>query len=477
MKTLDHTPDAAARIFTITDQEDFARLSGDANPIHVDPVAARRLMFGELVVHGLHLALWGIEQLLLARPGRYRLSRLKMIFSRPVHLSMPVRLTMQGDEVGGFKLRFANDEGELARLSMDLVSDDSGAQAYAGGSPERRARAAAPASFDLSGAVSLAYDRLRATKMFPRCTEALPWRHMAILLASSYIVGMEAPGLHSLFADLDLRFGPEGPEDQLRYSAEQHDDRFGLLTLALDGGGARGSARAFVRPSPVAQASLERLKPMVEPQAFAGQRALIVGASRGLGEVAAKLLVCGGADAYLTYRSGQEDMRQLVAEFEAQGFAVRSGHYDCRAITGDDIDLIRQWKPTHLYYFATPFIKAGQPGQFCDTLFADFAAYYVKGFADTVLALSDHLEAIFYPSSVHVTAPPQNLREYACAKAAGEALCQALAANPARPLRWSAPRLPVLATDQTARIEPASRSDAVTILMPALRNLAEARQP
>ena len=42
--------------FTITEQQsqDFALLSGDFNPLHVDPVYARRLQFGQTVIHGVH---------------------------------------------------------------------------------------------------------------------------------------------------------------------------------------------------------------------------------------------------------------------------------------------------------------------------------------------------------------------------------------------------------------------------------------
>ena len=54
---------SAIRRFTINDQRDFAQLSGDWNPIHVDPIQARRLLFGEPVVHGIHLVLWALERL------------------------------------------------------------------------------------------------------------------------------------------------------------------------------------------------------------------------------------------------------------------------------------------------------------------------------------------------------------------------------------------------------------------------------
>ena len=55
-----------SRTFSLTDQEKFARLSGDANPMHLDPVAARRTQAGAPVVHGVHALLWALESLATA---------------------------------------------------------------------------------------------------------------------------------------------------------------------------------------------------------------------------------------------------------------------------------------------------------------------------------------------------------------------------------------------------------------------------
>src|SRR4051794_25593472 len=49
--------------FAASDQSRFAELSGDHNPIHVDPVAARRLLFGRPVVHGVHVVLKSLDRL------------------------------------------------------------------------------------------------------------------------------------------------------------------------------------------------------------------------------------------------------------------------------------------------------------------------------------------------------------------------------------------------------------------------------
>jgi acyl dehydratase len=41
-----------SRSFTEQDVNDFARLSGDFNPIHIDPEFAKTTIFGQRIVHG-----------------------------------------------------------------------------------------------------------------------------------------------------------------------------------------------------------------------------------------------------------------------------------------------------------------------------------------------------------------------------------------------------------------------------------------
>jgi acyl dehydratase len=46
---------AETKIFTQADFDEFARLSGDDNPIHVDPAFSARTKFGRTVAHGMYL--------------------------------------------------------------------------------------------------------------------------------------------------------------------------------------------------------------------------------------------------------------------------------------------------------------------------------------------------------------------------------------------------------------------------------------
>lgn len=470
---------AGLKEFTLQDQLQFARLSGDANPIHVDPIAARRFMFGEPVVHGAHLVLWALDRLLALCPGSYRLRRLKVVFRQPAWLDQPIRVVVRhgaNEADGQVKLDIEGADGAaLARISLEWQRDGHYEPDQPDMMPVRRSDPAIAGDVDLSGELLLGYEGALARAMFPRCSASLPWRQIATLLASSYVVGMEAPGLHSLFADLDLAFDDNGDDSVLSYRVTRNDERFMLLTISFAGAGARGNARAFIRPPPIVQPAMKLLTPSIDNSEFTGQRALIIGASRGIGEVAAKLLLGGGAQVFLTYRRGAQDMDLLLDDIAGEGYSASASRFDCLAITPDDVARIRLWKPTHLYFFASPFIKAGTVDRFSATLFDAFAAVYVKGFADTITAFSDTLEAVFCPSSVHVTHPPANLREYACAKAAAEALCLNRFTPSGRPLDYLAPRLPVLATDQTVRVEGAALHEIASVLLFALRDFVASK--
>src|SRR5579864_5047047 len=51
-----------ARRFTVADQQWFSLVTGDSNPLHVDPVWASTNFPGAPVVHGLHALLWGLDR-------------------------------------------------------------------------------------------------------------------------------------------------------------------------------------------------------------------------------------------------------------------------------------------------------------------------------------------------------------------------------------------------------------------------------
>ena len=80
------------RTLTQADFDAFARLSGDANPIHVDSAFAARSRFGRTVSHG--VLLYSILHSLIERlaPGTRQL-RQHVTFPAPTFADQPMRFT------------------------------------------------------------------------------------------------------------------------------------------------------------------------------------------------------------------------------------------------------------------------------------------------------------------------------------------------------------------------------------------------
>ena len=98
--------------------------------------------------------------------------------------------------------------------------------------------------------------------------------------------------------------------------------------MAVVGGGLAGMIESYARVPPAPQASSRELAAMVEPGEFAGSTALVIGGSRGLGEVTAKLLAAGGAKVVISYRVGGDEAEAVAREIRAAGGARETLVFD-----------------------------------------------------------------------------------------------------------------------------------------------------
>ena len=104
------------RVFTQAEFDSFARMSGDDNPIHVDPDFAARTRFGRTVAHGMFLysAVCG----LLSRhfPGAVQVAQ-SLMFPAPTFADEPVEIEVAVRQREGSRLRVStrivNQAGEL----------------------------------------------------------------------------------------------------------------------------------------------------------------------------------------------------------------------------------------------------------------------------------------------------------------------------------------------------------------------------
>jgi len=466
------------RIFTSDDQLAFAKLSGDYNPLHMDPIYARRLLFGRQVVHGLHALLWSVDHYLKTRAQPLELETVKANFQVGLGVGQAVNCFYTTPDEHRVEIRLETDM--TPAVWIQIAWSPSGQQQAdtlpaTAQEPEKCRERSLDEVAAASGNLFLYVDKEYAARLFPNLVRVLPSMQLAALLATTRLVGMECPGHHSIYSGFNLTFGSgRAGILKLNYQVADCNKRLALLLMDVEAPGMKGQIKAFLRPKPQGQASFTEVCREVESGEFSAQRALIIGGSRGLGEVTAKLLAAAGADVIITYNHGQQDAQQIVEEIVSHGAKA-----DCLPLNvlepsqGLLNRVANRSKPLYLYYFATPPIFGAAKGKFSSQRFTTFVECYVTGFLRTVETLagsSTGLQKIFYPSSAAIEELPLDMGEYAAAKMAGEILCDFLQkANPG--LTIHKPRLPRMATDQTVSLLPVSSQDPVSVLLTNLRYL------
>lgn len=452
--------------FTPERHAQFARASGDFNPIHMDPIAARRTQTGEPVVHGIHGLLAVLDSLLEMPTVR----ALRAEFRKPIYVGdagsveiirrtdtdLRTRLVIEGTEVLVATIGFA--AGPAHHLPPGVREDFS--------------RLNRPLETPLetlegkSGRVALADSVASLAALFPSAAAHLDGRRVAALACSSYVVGMLAPGLHSLYRGLNLDLTSE-PTDALEFAVTSVDTRFRIVRLAIEGGGIAGRVDTLSRPPPTPQASMTEIRALVAPGEFRGCCALVVGGSRGLGELTAKMVAAGGGSVLITYARGKDDADRVAAEIRAADGECEVVRFD---VQNDAPDKLAERRPTHLYYFATPFIAGRKRPE-------EFVRYYVTAFrtlAEACWRLNPGVR-LFYPSSTFIDSPPPDMADYVQAKMAAESLCEALERDLG--VRILRPRLPRLRTDQTAGMMPGQLAEPVATMLPWVRQMHHPDSP
>jgi MaoC like domain/short chain dehydrogenase len=384
--------ETVSRTFTPGEVEAFAAASGDWNPAHVDAHAARRSIAGQPIVHGVHALLWAIDAAGDVPPG---LARLRCTFRRPVRVGDRAAATVRR-ETGALVVAIDAAGPDALEATIDWADAAAGGPVSA---PPRREPVVrtAEAIASAAGLLEVASDDLAS--LFPALAARVPAGQLAALLTVSRLVGMECPGRFSVLYAIDLRFDGRAVGTTLRWRAVRFDPRFSSVRMQVEADGVVGTVDAFLAPPPVAQPATGDLRASVEAGAFAGARALVVGGSRGLGEVTAKLLAAAGADVRVTYRDGAAEAQGVCEDIRSEGFRAEPVRFDVldpalpAALDG--------FRPTHVFYFATPPIALAETARFRATLFRRYGEYYVEGFVRLVEALAADGAPLtaFYPST------------------------------------------------------------------------------
>ena len=460
-------------------QHRFARLCGDVNPVHMDPVAARRLLAGQPVAHGIHTLLQALERLPDDVPRH--LASIACDFVSPVCVGDRVDFSM---ETGGQEVVLVASVNELpsTRITLSEVVANQGDGPGPGlGGPEavdpiatgaiQHTPADEPPQTWVGKRIRISLPTASFERDFPRASKLIGERRASALALLSYFVGMVCPGLHSLFASLNVTLG--GDEPDLMFEVRGYDSRFKLFVIAVDGC-ISGEVRAFRRAAPQPQVPTAELLDHLSPEEFKGSHTWVIGGSRGLGELTAKLVAAGGGRVTLTYSAGMADAQQVVDDINVCGRGRASARkFD---LTNDaPAAWIAEVDPAiAIFFFATPRIFRKRASAFEPAVLREFLDFYAVLFHAFCAALEERslgqVVTVFYPSTVYIDERPRGMTEYAMAKAAAEVLLADLAKS-FKNVRFIVKRLPRLATDQTSSMFAQAQQSNMDFILPVVREV------
>jgi NAD(P)-dependent dehydrogenase (short-subunit alcohol dehydrogenase family)/acyl dehydratase len=472
----------------------FRDLSCDDNPLHCDPLYARKTQFGEPILFGVAAILAALGRVFAGR--QISLHHLKAAFLRPILLDREYRVEATPTDVaGGYRITISQAAHVHVRISLSL-----GADRMAGSAVGR-----APADWPPPGAADAEPSRMRYAMNwrsydgFCRCfalpADLLSAGQLTALVWSSYYVGTINPGTQALFTTLELAL--DGSADaattiEVRDIRCEVDDRYHMVQLTGTGTGiSRFAISALRRPLPVRH-SMEDVRnalaadPAVLATARArlgGKRVFVAGGSRGLGSVFARGLADLGAVVVAACRHRSDDADAVEADLTAANPASRVVVADLadppalrRAIEGAAADIAFDM----LVCSASPVIKAATVGEMGAREVVEFVARSLTLFLTPLETLLPRLtpgSRVVVISSAFATQPEAQFGHYVAAKRAIEGL-SAVVAREHPTIELIILRPPRFLSDQTnTPIAAGSLPSAVDIFRTFLARLLEPARP
>ena len=438
----------------------FAEWSGDHNPLHVDPVAARRTFFGQPIVHGMFSAIRSLSTLATGP-----LSRLDIEFRGAVIPDADHDLEVSTDRRG------TNVTVTAAGAAVLKLRGETGSVAVGKAIEDvRRGRLApmrsAPADRDADGLQAGAehtgrYDSGADASAY--ASGALPPLHARVLGLCSYVIGMELPGLRSLFTHATIAFaGCDADTASLAYNVriERFDRQFRILDLRVDVVTHEGhpvataALRSYVRFSPIVT-NIGELQRRLSPAAAAlrSKVAVVVGGTRGLGAEITAVLAAAGCRVYATYHNDTSAADDLAKRLQEHNLGATFLHGDAGSSTWcrSALETIRQrdGRVDLLVLNACAPPGASRLGGDTTDAFDDYVSTNLRlarsPLAAFLTVLDENHGAVVTISSSFVEEAPAGFAAYVALKQAVEGLART-ASREARGVFWLTVRPPRLQT-------------------------------
>lgn len=441
--------------------EDFSKISGDFNPVHLNEEYASKTMFGSQIVYGVYQVMLCLDAVAKELKVPFFISSVKAEFKRALSVNQSFEIETDIND----KKVTAYVKGESVLSKVVFSYENVPNVGFLSPIEDFETKPAVPnRETRFRWKESIRFHEKLCKLLFPHATQYVHTLNLGVLLTSTRIIGMKYPGLNSIFKSIDLKFSLQTGE-YISCEGMPKESLFGECVVHVSAPFAEGQLCAFFRPEIVHQNTFEVLMNKNMHADFSRQRALIVGATRGIGLQCLRLLSLGGAQTMFTYYKPEQEADEIADDLKRHGFSSSGIYFDINHQDEETLEKIKAFAPTHLYYFATPKISSDVK-TLNEERFQLFCHYYIFALHNLSHQLkTSGLKNIFTPSSIAITELPKDMVEYAFAKATME--------------YWGGvfekqrffvymPRFPRIKTAQTQTLLPVDAADAEDILFPEL---------
>lgn len=437
--------------------QEFAAISGDYNPLHLDDEYARRTVSGKKISHGCLVVLLGLAAFFEHHPIASIVS-LQCTFKHGVTIGEDLELIIS--EISHANYKFIIRQFELDKLVCTFVLKP--------GLPNNLDFNWIDLSYQINEqpwngsfeAMANRSETIQHTFPYPSLIQNLRLGCLEpalifALCSASRTIGMRCPGKHSILTKIALKLNDDIQYKKSLFYVSNLDRRFNFVEIKCITPFYENTIEAHQLPQILEMPNFQDIEKYAKQFKLSPQRALVVGGSRGLGEIVTKILAMAGASVTFTYYKGESDSLQLVNNLSNSGYSVKSVMLD---VTSDSS--IKKFTDTvllnftHCYYFATPKIFDTNQNPESKEKFDEFLKFYVWSVKKIFeILINKGTKMFFYPSSISVdpdskdSATFDKMLTYSMAKSAGETLCSYLQMR--YNIYISKPRLPRFVTDQT----------------------------
>lgn len=456
------------RTFNLEDQKEFAKLSGDFNPIHISSVDARLTIAGECVCHGINIFLWGIESLTRLNLNKYSKFKIKFINFIPINKQIEYVFDKKNNSISilfnnsisakisllDTKIKEEKEEKIGLNIEYDFLTENYKKV------PEIKNQSEIKSSSFLKP--SYFGNSKFAEKLFPYLSNHYGIGRLCEMASLSEVVGMRVPGMYSIFSSTTIEITNNKVDTFIKIL--DSSIKFKRVLVSYKYSSIEGQIEAFFRPKPFQAKSCESLKKLFRnySQDYKNKNVLIIGGSRGLGACVAKLIAIRGGSITISYNKGVKEAKLLKKEIQNIGCKCSILEFDVFS-KSYEINLNSEFD--QLFYFASPKIKINKRTEIDENLSKTYKFFYIDAFRKLLKEANlCKTKKIFYPSTIYINQKPKGFKEYIEAKFYGEKLCE-YENSINKNISILYPRLPKFLTDQTASIISPKTADIYRTMM------------